>query len=179
MSDKLILVKYQWILFSSWDAYRRYLFRYINYTPGDQCDDGNPNTSNDTVNANCECIGSCPGVLLDDGCNLTTDTIDESCNITNEPPNIDDGCPLTEDYFDSDNCVIIHEIPNVDDGCDGTLDSFDAINCVVINQPLPCDDRNPKTVNDKYDENCECKGCDPCQLEGEYWKTLCEIISNQ
>jgi hypothetical protein len=52
------------------------------------------------------------------------------------------------------------------DGCAGSYCDFefDLIGS-YSNQNLPCDDGNPETINDAYDENCECKGvkdtCDP------------------
>ena len=147
------------------------------FAPGDLCDDGNPNTTYDFINDDCECVGTCGDVILDDGCDLTEDIIDANCNVSHIPPNVDDGCDLTQDYFDFENCVIVNQPPNIDDGCPGTIDSFDLFNCKVINESLPCDDGDPNTVNDRYNSNCECEGCDPCELDGAKWKLLCELLN--
>lgn len=147
---------------------------------GDSCDDGDPYTVNDVYNDNCICEGepnTCEGVNPDDGCPLTTDILNDDCTITNIPPDPDDGCHLTTDYFDARTCAIVNLQPDVDDGCEGTYDYFDEYNCEIVNQPLPCDDGNLNTVGDKYDENCECVGCDPCEMEGEEWEILCELLN--
>jgi len=149
--------------------------------PGGPCDDGNPNTTGDVYNAECECVGEefCAEVDPDDGCDLTVDVVNADCTVTNIPPDTDDGCDLTTDSFDPVLCAVVNTPPDVDDGCEGTEDYFDSVNCVIVNTPLPCDDRNPMTVGDVYDENCECVGCDPCKLEGEQWRLLCELLTGK
>ena len=147
---------------------------------GAPCNDGNPLTVNDVYDQNCNCRGEespCGYVDTDDNCHLTIDTVDENCNVTHTPPNPDDGCPLTIDIFDTTNCIIINEIPDVDDGCPGTYDYFDAIQCEIVHELLPCDDGNSTTVGDKYNVDCECHGCDPCQMEGVEWVLLCELLN--
>ncbi len=79
--------------------------------PGDSCDDGNPMTINDSFDTNCNCLGEeilCGDIILDDGCDLTEDIIDENCNVLHIPPDTDDGCAMTLDYFDPVNCAIIN-----------------------------------------------------------------------
>ena len=147
---------------------------------GGYCNDGDPNTYLDQYDANCNCIGiplPCGHLDIDDGCPLTVDGIDADCNVYHTPPNPDDGCPLTFDYFDAVNCVIVNEAPDVDDGCEGTLDVFNPYTCEITNEPKPCDDSDATTVGDKYDDDCECTGCDPCQMEGERWILLCELLN--
>lgn len=98
---------------------------------GDACDDDNPDTSNDTVQADCTCLGSfgidCPdlGLNIGDACDdgnpdTTNDTVDENCN------------------------------------CTGTL----AVDCpdLGLNIGDMCDDGNPDTTNDLVDANCVCVG---------------------
>ena len=155
-------------------------FCYDFYQPGDLCSDGNPLTIGDRYNDSCECVGEpipCGDVVVDDGCPLTIDIIDDNCVVTHLPPDVDDGCPLTYDYFDAENCVVVHEDPEVDDGCTGTKDSFDAYNCEIINESIICDDGNTRTVGDKYDDGCNCTGCDPCELQGRKWELLCELLN--
>jgi len=148
--------------------------------PGDFCDDGDPMTYNDQYNDQCVCEGEpldCGDINPDDGCPLTIDIVHADCTVTHLPPDPDDGCPLTLDYFDAATCTIVNEVPDVDDGCEGTVDVFDAYNCEIIHEYLPCDDGNPTTVGDKYDEDCVCSGCDPCQLQGDRWQLLCELLN--
>ncbi len=65
---------------------------------GDACDDNDPNTTGDTVNGNCECVGvtdfDCPQLMLnigdpcDDGNPDTeNDMVDANCACTGEPVN--------------------------------------------------------------------------------------------
>lgn len=126
----------------------------ITYGPTDRCDDGDAHTVNDVYTFDCDCVGDpnpCDEVDPDDGCHLTIDIL-------------------------LDNCTVKHLLPDIDDGCEGTYDYFDEHLCEIIHESLPCDDGNPNTVGDKYDENCECNGCDPCELEGEEWELLCELL---
>ena len=95
---------------------------------GDPCDDGDPDTSNDTIDSNCDCVGTydCPsypgniGDPCDDGDSTTyDDTIDSNCDCVGSPFE----CP---------------EVPgNIGD---------------------PCDDGDPDTSNDIIDSNCICLG---------------------
>ncbi len=68
-----------------------------NHSPGDPCDDGDPNTEADTYNDNCECVGVTgdpsfcddfyqPGDLCSDGNPLTFgDRYNDSCVCVGEP----------------------------------------------------------------------------------------------
>ncbi|MBS1940362.1 MAG: hypothetical protein JST38_05745, partial [Bacteroidetes bacterium] len=64
-------------------------------TVGSACDDGNPNTTGDALDANCNCVGS--------------------------PVNCDDGDPCTVDTWDGNQCV--HTFQDTDG--DGTCDAND------------------------------------------------------
>ncbi|MCB9350376.1 MAG: metallophosphoesterase [Lewinellaceae bacterium] len=69
--------------------------------PGDACDDGNPATINDTVDANCGCAGAlntCPGIGDNDGDGICADVDcdDDNPNITTQQGDAcDDGNPNT------------------------------------------------------------------------------------
>ncbi len=131
--------------------------------PGMSCDDGDPQTSNDTVNTNCECVGmyDCPSISAnigdscDDGIPETYgDIIDANCNCIGLPydcpiifanigDSCDDGNPNTPNDVITANCECVGE--------------FD---CPSISANIgdPCDDGNPDTSNDLINTNCECVG---------------------
>jgi len=155
----------------------------LTYGPGYACDDDNPLTVNDTYDEDCNCIGepnNCVNVDPDDDCPLTVDIVNADCTVTNIPPNPDDGCPLTIDYFDSATCTIVNVPPDpttIDDGCSGTTDFFDPLTCQIVHTSLPCDDGDPNTVDDEYDENCECRGYEPCERGYIDWNQIIQLLS--
>ncbi len=119
---------------------------------GSPCDDGNPSTSGDVLNASCVCVGSaipCP----------------------------DDGDPCTSELVV--NMVCTHpELPDTDgdgtcdlqDGCPNDPNKLVAGDC-GCNQPEPgtsCDDNDPCTTNDVIRPGCMCAGdpADPLQIIG-------------
>jgi hypothetical protein len=66
------------------------------------------------------------------------------------------------------------------DGCSGSVCKYDIdVIGTYSSQALPCDDNDPNTINDRYDENCECKGetkiCEPV-LPFAQWES-CNIAS--
>jgi len=123
------------------------------YQPGDLCSDGNPLTIGDRYNDSCECVSEplpCGDVVVDDGCPLTIDIIDDNCTVTHLPP-------------------------DVDDGCDGTSDWFDYAKCEIMHEALPCDDGDALTI-DYYNEHCECIGYEPCELDIIEWEKVIELL---
>ncbi len=104
--------------------------------PGTACDDGNPNSVNDALDANCNCVGTLaddclgvpggpaqPGTPCDDGQAQTgNDTWDANCNCIGQ-------------------LIDCLGVP----GGSATIGS-------------PCDDGNSGTSNDVYDANCICAG---------------------
>ena len=136
--------------------------------PGMACDDGDPDTSNDTVNSNCECEGTttfdCPNLMLnigdpcDDGDpNTSNDTVNSNCECegttTFDCPTLmlnigdpcDDGDPNTSNDTVNSNCE-----------CEGTT-TFDCPN-LMLNIGDSCEDGDPNTSNDTVNSNCECEG---------------------
>jgi hypothetical protein len=99
---------------------------------GDPCDDNNPDTSDDAINGNCECIGGglefdCPDLMLNVG-DACTDNDENTINDT-----VMDNCEcIGESVFDCPELEL-----NIGD---------------------PCDDNNPDTQNDMVDANCNCEG---------------------
>jgi len=94
------------------------------------CDDGCDLTTDSLDTTTCDCVNTPPDVS--DGCDLTTDSFDAAaCAIVNTPPDPSDGCDLTTDSYDAATCTITNEAPPVDDGCDLTTDSFDLAACAM------------------------------------------------
>ena len=153
---------------------------------GDPCDDGDPCTANDVVQADCGCAGTfqdsdsdgvcdaddlCPGgpepgTPCDDGNPATTGEViqpDCSCaDITYDCPdllaNVGDPCD------DGDPCTI-NDAVQIDCSCagtfqdsdsDGTCDADDL--CVGPEPGSPCNDGDPCTINDIILPDCSCAG---------------------
>ncbi|MBK8226119.1 MAG: T9SS type A sorting domain-containing protein [Flavobacteriales bacterium] len=116
-----------------------------NLVPGNACNDGNPDTENDMVNASCLCVGTLanedcegvpggpaqPGTPCDDNDECTaSDVYDANCN-----------CAGT--FADADN--------------DGVCDADDL--CPGGPEPgMACNDNNPTTENDMVGADCVCAG---------------------
>ena len=144
--------------------------------PGTACNDGDPNTGNDTWDASCNCVGqlidcqgtpggsALPGTACNDGnANTGNDAWDANCNCVGQlidcqgiPGGMslpgtacNDGDPNTfNDQWDNDcNCVGFLWIFD----CEGTAGG-DAL------PGTPCDDGNANTGNDAWDSNCNCSG---------------------
>jgi hypothetical protein len=134
--------------------------------PGTPCDDGNPNTINDTSNVNGVCIGGpLIGSSCDDGNIFTVaDTYDASGVCVGHIINsvCDDGNPNTKlDKYNADGTcrgVLIGAV--CDDNNPDTVD--DRINdygvCVGGTVGGPCDDKNPLTMMDHYNSAGVCVG---------------------
>ncbi|MCW5900274.1 MAG: T9SS type A sorting domain-containing protein [Flavobacteriales bacterium] len=147
--------------------------------PGDACDDGNANTINDTVNANCLCVGvlpdeDCagvpggpaqPGTACDDGDDCTiNDVYDANCDCAGTFQDsdgdgvcdADDGCPNDPDKTAPGICGC--GVSDVDSDGDGTADCNDGCpNDPDKTAPGDCGCGNPEpgaTCNDG-DENTE------------------------
>jgi len=107
------------------------------------CDDGDLNTIDFFDFDNCACVNEdmCGDIICDDGCDLTTDSLNQmTCECVFVAPNVEDDCVETNDYFDFDNCVIVNEVPDVDDGCDLTIDYFNPSICMIVHEPIIADD---------------------------------------
>jgi uncharacterized delta-60 repeat protein len=133
--------------------------------PGLLCDDGNPNTINDSINPDCICIGD----IIVYGC---TDPL--SCSY-NPLANIDDGsCLYANAPCDDNNPDTFNDVLDSLCNCVGTLYVSGCMDPIACNyNPLantddnscilpgsPCDDGNAMTINDSIDLNCNCVGID-------------------
>jgi len=98
-------------------------------TPGDPCDDGDPNTMNDILTANCLCQGQ----------NVNFDADNDGVL------DFEDNCPVNYNpgQADADN-------DGIGDACDTGVP-----NCVPWTS---CDDGDPNTIEDKWDDDCNCVG---------------------
>lgn len=132
---------------------------------GTPCDDNNSSTSNDKINANCECKGTCAfiGNKCDDGDpNTTNDLFDMDCNCVGQCGSqgtvCDDGNPnTTNDAFDSNcNCVgnCISPAPTCQLGYVWKTSTCSCEALCVLN--APCDDNNIHTGDGIWDQYCNC-----------------------
>ena len=118
----------------------------LNANVGDACNDGNPNTTNDRVQANCSCAGTQVAPVYD--CPALGANVGDACN--------DGNSNTTNDRVQA-NCT-----------CSGTpvAPTFD---CPTLNANVgdACNDGNPNTTNDRVQANCTCAGTPtaptPCQ----------------
>ena len=142
--------------------------------PGALCDDGNPNTINDSINPDCICIGN----IIVYGC---TDPL--SCTY-NPLANVDNNtCIFPDSPCDHNNPDTFNDILDSLCNCVGTLYVSGCMDPNACNyNPLaniddnsclfpgsPCDDGNALTINDSLDVNCNCVGTDVTGLnEGQF-----------
>ncbi len=162
---------------------------------GTPCDDGNPCTINDTLNASC----NCEGIFLEpdtdgdgvcdslDICNGGDDNVDEdmdgvpdycdTCNdlLFGQPCSDGDTCTILDVYDADCNCAGI-EIDTDGDGvcdimdmCEGSNDSLDVDNDGI---PDDCDDCNNALTGSACDDDNECTINDSidinCDCVGEF-----------
>ena len=128
-------------------------------------------TDNDGVSDICDaCPGSDDSIDTNnngkpDGCDLCLDLKGKSC---------DDGDPCTENDRYGDNCNCVGTLSDTDgdgtpNGCDlcpGGDDRIDTNNNGIpdaceecaLKEGKPCDDGDPCTVDDRYDNDCNCIG---------------------
>jgi hypothetical protein len=131
--------------------------------PGAPCNDNNPNTINDIIDANCNCTGTpiVPGCMNPAACNYNplANVDDNSCLFPGAL--CDDGNPNTINDSINPDCVCIGNI--IVEGCmDPNSCSYDSLanvdNNTCVYPDSPCDDNNPDTFNDVLDSLCNCVG---------------------
>jgi len=109
---------------------------------GGACDDGDPCTINDNLDADCECVG----LFVDSDNDTVCDALDR--------------CPNFNDLIDADNdgvCDTADQCPGFDDGIDVDNDGIPD-GCDPCIAGTLCNDLNVCTVNDVLDNNCACVG---------------------
>ncbi|MEZ4760797.1 MAG: T9SS type A sorting domain-containing protein [Flavobacteriales bacterium] len=145
--------------------------------PGQDCDDGDPNTSGETWDANCNCTGglvddclgvpggsALPGTACDDGDpNTSGETWDANCNCTgglvDDCLGVPGGSALPGTACDDGDPNTTGETWDANCNCTGGL--VDDCLGVPGGSALPgtaCDDGDINTVGDTWDANCNCVG---------------------
>ena len=131
--------------------------------PGDDCNDFDSSTTNDTYDSNCNCIGTASnnGCTDSSACNYdqNANTEDNSCTYPGDSCN-DFDSSTSNDTYDS-NCICIGTTSN--NGCtDSSACNYDQNantednSCVYPGDS--CDDNNANTINDTINSNCDCQG---------------------
>jgi len=130
--------------------------------PGNPCDDLNPETINDALNSDCVCVGEEPplsGCTQPTACNYNPDAItdDGSCISPGNPCN--DGNEETVNDLLGADCICSGIILGCTEvgACNYNENAtFDDQSCIY--QGDICDDNNPTTENDTYNQECLCEG---------------------
>lgn len=130
---------------------------------GEECDDGDESTINDQINGTCQCSGqaSASGCTDENACNYDANAGIDDGSCLNPGDDCNDGNPGTiNDLFNSDcECEGEESISGCTDSTSCNFDSSansDNGSCVYPGDD--CNDGNPGTTEDVYDENCECNG---------------------
>lgn len=130
-------------------------------TVGSACDDGDPNTTGDVLDGNCNCMGSV--VNCHDGDPCTLDTWNgTNCVFVFQDADTDgvcdanDGCPNDPGKTDPGACGC--GITDVDNDQDGIVDCNDSCPSQAGQIGDACDDGDPNTEGDVVGLDCQCAG---------------------
>ncbi len=131
-----------------------YIFTPDCYAPtGTACNDGDPCTINDAVDANCDCVGTFQDTDNDGICNANDNCPNVSGQI-GSPCDDGEACTIN-DVLDA-NCNCAGTFQDTDN--DGVCNAND--NCPNVTGQIGsvCNDNDPCTINDVIDANCNCAG---------------------
>ena len=130
------------------------------YLPGEECDDGNDSTILDQYTNTCQCEGVDPSMGCTDvtACNYSTsaNTDDGSCYFIGD--SCDDGNNNTLNDTWSSSCSCAGELLGCTStsACNYNSDAeIDDDSCAFVGDS--CDDGNPNTANDVWNNNCACE----------------------
>ena len=134
------------------------------YSPGDDCDDNNESTINDSYSGSCNCEGETPsnlGCTDSQACNYNpnSDTNDGSCLYPDDPCNDNNSSTINDTYNSDCDCVGITPESGCMDSQACNYNPYVTTNdgsCVYPGDP--CNDNNSNTINDTYNSNCDCVG---------------------
>ncbi|MEZ4757508.1 MAG: T9SS type A sorting domain-containing protein [Flavobacteriales bacterium] len=105
--------------------------------PGTACDDGNANTINDQLDANCVCVGT----------PATTDCLGVIGGTALPGTPCDDGLATTGNDTWSNDCQCVGQVIDCEGVAGGTA-----------LPGTPCNDNNAGTINDTWSVDCQCVG---------------------
>ncbi|MBK9175410.1 MAG: hypothetical protein IPM46_03555 [Flavobacteriales bacterium] len=149
-----------------------------NPEPGTACNDGNPNTVNDVIGANCtcagtavniDCLGAANGTALpgtpcnDSNASTGNDTWNANCQCVGQLIDclgVPGGPALPGSACNDSNPNTINDVWSANCTCAGTAVTFDCLG-VANGTALPgisCNDGNSSTGNDTWNTNCQCVG---------------------
>ncbi|MBL7983196.1 MAG: T9SS type A sorting domain-containing protein [Flavobacteriales bacterium] len=121
--------------------------------PGSVCNDNNACTINDTVDANCNCVGTFADSDNDGVCDAN-DSCPSVAGQVGSPCNDGNACTINDTVDANCNCVGTF----ADSDNDGVCDANDSCPNVAGQVGSPCNDGNACTINDVLDANCNCAG---------------------
>lgn len=131
--------------------------------PGTPCNDNNPNTMNDSIDANCNCVGTLivPGCMNPAACNFNPLATVDNGTCLFPGALCDDSNPNTINDSINPDCICIGNV--IVYGCTNPLScTYNPLANVNDNSCIfadsPCDDNNPDTFNDILDSLCNCVG---------------------
>ena len=96
--------------------------------PGFPCNDANPNTMNDSIDINCNCVGE----LIVTGC---MDPI--ACNFNPNANVQDSSCVYPGDTCDDGDSTTINDVYTVNCGCNGETNGISEVNSIASIYPNP------------------------------------------
>jgi len=139
------------------------------YVAGDPCEDNDPATTNTFWDESCDCVvvNSEFGCIDSEACNydITASVDNGSCTYPGD--SCDDGLASTiDDVLDSNcECSGVNAVTGCTDSnaCNFSASAnIDDGSCFYVGDS--CDDGSELTLDDVYDENCDCNGMPPCDF---------------
>jgi len=145
-----------------------------NLEPGTACNDGNPNTVNDVIGANCACAGQAvdclgavggpalPGTPCNDNNSATgNDAWNTNCQCAGLPfdcQGVAGGPALPGSPCNDGNNLTVNDTWSMDCSCSGTPVDCQGTPFGTALPGAPCNDGNPDTGNDTWNASCQCVG---------------------
>jgi hypothetical protein len=140
---------------------------------GDACDDGDPGTENDAIQADCSCAGTPiqTGCVVDPGCLADVNSAAYAQTIAQDPF----CCNISWDSICASLYASLGGLPSPAPECQP--------DCPLLGLNIgdPCDDGDPNTVGSTVDDDCNCtggqvvvfSGCTTGSLFGNFANLVC------